>query len=121
MPIEPEAELQAVEQAQNGWRGALMEFLAPLQRPMLTLFICNALEGKKAFNPSRIELIGAHVQSELAQRPGEKKVIEGELAIHYKVKPSYVRRCHERVIKSEKSFQKALDWVKAHNQSHNLP
>ena len=120
MPIEPEAELQAVVQAQKGWRGALVELLAPLQRPLLTDFICNALERKKPFQIRRGDIIGSHVDFELRQRPREKKQIEDELAVRYKCKASYVRRCHERVLKAGKKFEEAQAWVNSYNQSHHL-
>lgn len=102
MPIEPEVELQAILQAQEGWRRPLMELLAPLGRPLLSLFICRALERKKPFQFSRGSLIGSHVESVLRQRPGEKKIIVEELAVRYHCKASYVRRCHERVLKASK-------------------
>lgn len=120
MPIEPEAELQAVMQAVKGWRGPLMELLAPLQRPLLTLFICNALERKKPFQIRRGDIIGDHLDFELRQRPGEKKQIEDELALRYKCKATYVRRCHERVLKARKKFEEAQAWVQSYNKSHRL-
>lgn len=117
MPIELDAELQAVLACQKGNAGPLMELLAPLKRPLLSLFVSRAVAGKKPFHLSRVFLIGSHVEFLLRQRPGEKKVIEGELALHYKCNASYVRRCHERLLKDQKPFEDAMAWVRSLHQS----
>ena len=117
MVTELDQELRAVLECQEGNRTRLMELLQPLRRPLLSLFICRALEGKKPFRFDRGNMIGTHVQILLAQRPREKKVICAELAKKYNCKDTYVRHCHEGVLKAEKTFKQNLKWVQSVSKS----
>jgi hypothetical protein len=99
-----EAELHAVEECQRGNRYPLSELLQTIS-PMLRLFICRALEGKKPFRTNLGNLISVRVQLRRDESPEIKKeAIYEEVAQHFNCKRSYVRRCYERARKKEREW-----------------
>lgn len=111
MARKPEQELLAVLQAQAGNPTRLRELLEPLRRPLLSLFICRALEGKSLVKFTHRDFIGSLVQMAMAKRPREKKIIVAEVAKQVTRSENYVRHCHKHVLKVGKPFEEALKEV----------
>lgn len=94
-----------------------MELLEPLRRPLLSLFICRALEGKEPLPIRRNDIMAAWVALLMAQRPREKKIIVAEIAKKFDCSEHHVRHCHEKMVKADKAFQKLLEDTQEYTNS----